>query len=423
MSLRITTLDNGLRVVSDPMEGLETTALGVWVDIGARCETAESNGVSHFLEHMAFKGTRRRSAKDIAEEIEAVGGHLNAYTSRENTAYVARVLKEHVPLAVDILGDILLNSTIPPDEVERERQVIIQEIGQTQDAPDDLVFDLFQEGAYPDQPLGRSILGSSAGVERMTRDSIAGYMEENYGADRMVVVASGRVEHGQFASLCEDAFGDLPQRGPFKTEPARYAGSDLCRQRDLEQAHLVIGLNGVAYEDSDYYATQVLATVLGGGMSSRLFQEVRETRGLAYSIYAFTSSYVDGGLFGVYAGCGEDDVEETANVVCDEIVKICAGAEEAETDRARAQLKAGLLMSLESPAARCEQIARQMLIFGRPIPGTEIIERIDAVEAESLSRVARRLIEGGATNLAALGPVAGIADGGRIRNRSLLGTA
>ena len=417
MSLQISTLDNGMRIVSDPMEGLETTALGVWVDVGARFETAQQNGVSHFLEHMAFKGTQRRSALAIAEEIEAVGGHLNAYTSRENTAYVARVLKEHVPLAVDILGDILRNSTIPDDEVERERQVIIQEIGQTLDAPDDLVFDLFQEGAYPDQPLGRSILGTSEGVGQMTRDSIAGYMDENYGADRTVVVASGRVDHDHFVTLCEEAFGGLARRGPLQVAPARYEGGDTRRERDLEQAHLVIGFNGVAYKDDDYYAAQVLATVLGGGMSSRLFQEVREKRGLAYSVYAFTASYVDGGLFGVYAGCGESDAKDTAGVVCDEIIKIGDGAGEAETDRARAQLKAGLLMSLESPAARCEQIARQMLIFGRPIPGSEIIERIDAVAADSLAPVARRLIGGGDATFVALGPVAGIESGDSIRGR------
>ncbi len=409
MAPRVTTLDNGLRVVTDPMDGLETTAVGAWVDTGARCEPLELNGVSHFLEHMAFKGTERRSSQDIAEEIEAVGGHLNAYTSREHTAYVGRVLKEHVPLAVDIIADILQHATVPDHELEREREVIIQEIGQVRDTPDDLVFDMFQEAAYPDQPMGRSILGPLEKVAGMSRQAIVEYMSANYGADRIVVVAAGHVDHEAFVGHVSEALDGLPRRGPVRYDPARYGGGGHLEERDLEQAHLVIGLNGVAYDDPDYYVAQVLATVLGGGMSSRLFQEVREKRGLAYSVYAFTNSYVDGGLFGVYAGCGEDKAEETARLVCAEIVRIGDDVAEAETARARAQLKAGLLMSLESPAARCEQTARQMLIFGRPIPILEIIAGVEAVDAPSLARLARRLNRAGAPTVAALGPVGGVA--------------
>ncbi|MEE8534091.1 MAG: pitrilysin family protein [Alphaproteobacteria bacterium] len=404
----LTTLDSGLRVVSVDMPGLETAAVGVWVDAGARCESAEHNGISHLLEHMAFKGTHRRNALQIAEEIESVGGYLNAYTSREHTAFVARVLKEHVPLAVDILADILQHTTMPDDELEREREVVIQEIAQVHDTPDDLVFDLFQETAYPDQPLGRSILGTAERVSGFSRDAIAGYMAEHYGAERMVVVAAGRVDHDALIALAGEAFDSLPHRARGSVDPADYRGGDGRQNRDLEQVHLVMGFNGVSYTDPDFYAQQVLATALGGGMSSRLFQEVREKRGLAYSVFSFASSYVDGGLFGIYAGAGDTHVGELVPVICGEIVKIAEAVREDELDRARAQLKAALLMSLESPSARCEQIGRQMLIFGRPIPPAEIIERIEAVDGDAITRTTRRLIESGQPTITALGPVAGV---------------
>ncbi len=404
----LTTLDSGLRVVSADMPGLETAAVGVWVDAGARCESVEHNGIAHLLEHMAFKGTRRRNALQIAEEIESVGGYLNAYTSREHTAFVARVLKEHVPLAVDILADILQHTTMPDDELEREREVVIQEIAQVHDTPDDLVFDLFQETAYPDQPLGRSILGTAERVSGFSRDAIAGYMAEHYGAERMVVVAAGRVDHDALIALAGEAFDSLPHRARGSVDPADYRGGDGRQNRDLEQVHLVMGFNGVSYTDPDFYAQQVLATALGGGMSSRLFQEVREKRGLAYSVFSFASSYVDGGLFGIYAGAGDTHVGELVPVICGEIVKIAEAVREDELDRARAQLKAALLMSLESPSARCEQIGRQMLIFGRPIPPAEIIERIEAVDGDAITRTTRRLIESGQPTITALGPVAGV---------------
>ncbi|MFQ5958052.1 MAG: M16 family metallopeptidase [Alphaproteobacteria bacterium] len=404
----LTTLESGLRVVSVDMPGLETAAVGVWVDAGARCESVELNGIAHLLEHMAFKGTRRRNALDIAEEIESVGGHLNAYTSREHTAYVTRVLKEHVPLAVDILADILQHATMPEDELAREREVVIQEIAQVHDTPDDLVFDLFQETAYPDQPLGRSILGTAKSVGGFSREAVAAYMGEHYGAEGMVVVAAGRVDHDALVALAGEAFDALPHRARGSVDPAVYRGGDGRRDRDLEQVHLVMGFNGVSYSDPDFYAQQVLATALGGGMSSRLFQEVREKRGLAYSVFSFASSYVDGGLFGIYAGAGDNHVGDLVPVICDQVVEIAGSVRDDELDRARAQLKASLLMSLESPSARCEQIGRQMLIFGRPIPPAEIIERIDAVDGDAIMRTTRRLIESGLPTMTALGPVAGV---------------
>ncbi len=406
--VRVTTLTNGLRVASADMPGLETAAVGVWVNAGARNETLELNGVSHLLEHMAFKGTRRRNALAIAEEIESVGGHLNAYTSREQTAYIARVLKNDVPLAVDLLADILQHTIMPEDELAREREVVIQEIAQVHDTPDDMVFDHFQETAFPDQPIGRSILGTVEKVGGFSRQALMGYMADQYSAENMVAVAAGRVDHDDFASLVEDAFDSLPDATPRVIEPAVYRGGDQRTERDLEQVHLVVGFNGVRFGDPAFFAEQVLATVLGGGMSSRLFQEVREKRGLAYSVFAFASSYADSGLFGIYAGTGEGHVGELMPVICDEVAKVASSVDDDELDRARAQIKASLLMSLESPSSRCEQIARHMMIYGRPLPPEEIIERIDAVDGDAVTAAARQLIDGGRPTITALGPISGL---------------
>ena len=408
MTVRIATLASGLRVVSDPVDHLETASLGLWVDVGARCETEETNGLSHLLEHMAFKGTERRSARAIAEEIEAVGGHLNAYTSREITAYYAKVMKEDVPLALDLLADILQHSTFDADELERERAVVIQEIAQVHDTPDDLVFDRFQETAYPDQPLGRSILGPPEQVRGYSRDALAAYMGAHYRAPRMVLVGSGRIDHEALVASAEAAFTALPDGPAPASEAAVYGGGDCRMTRELEQAHLVLGFDGIAYDDPDFYTLQVLSTLLGGGMSSRLFQEVREKRGLAYSVFTFSSSYADGGIFGVYAGAGEAELGELVPVMAGELVKACEAVGEDEVARARAQLKAGLLMSLESTQARAERLGRHMLLFGRPLAIAEMIERVDAIDADAVRRTAARILRGGRPTVAALGPVAGL---------------
>ncbi|GGF16420.1 peptidase M16 [Aliidongia dinghuensis] len=416
MSARITTLKNGLRVVSDTMPGVETASLGVWVDVGTRHEPAEINGVAHLLEHMAFKGTERRSARQIAEEIENVGGHLNAYTSREHTAFYAKVLKQDAALGIDILADILQHSTFEPDELERERTVIIQEIGQAQDTPDDVIFDRFQERAYPGQAMGRPVLGEAEIIRTIGRDAVAGYMNRHYSADRMVLSAAGAVDHGRLVELAERAFVALPPYQGAPAEPARYAGGDLRDEKDLEQVHLVLGFPGVSYTDEDYYAASTLSTVLGGGMSSRLFQEIREKRGLVYTVYSFASSYADGGVFGVYAGTGEDEVEELMPVLCDEIVKAADTMTEAEVARARAQLKASILMGLESTSARCEHVASQLLIYGRPIDTPELVRKIDEVDLAAVGRVARRLFSGAPT-FTALGPIGKVESFDRILDR------
>ncbi|HUB94368.1 MAG TPA: pitrilysin family protein [Stellaceae bacterium] len=407
MTVRLTTLENGMRVLTDRMSSVETVSLGIWVAVGTRHEPARINGVAHLLEHMAFKGTVRRSALDIASEIEAVGGHVNAYTSREHTAYYAKVLKENVGLAIDILADILQHSTFDQRELEREREVVLQELGQANDTPDDIIFDLFQERAYPDQPMGRPVLGRADIIRALDRQTIASYLHSNYAAPEMMLVAAGNLEHGEIVDLAQRAFIHLPQASAAKSEPARYVGGDLRQARDLEQVHILLGFPGFSFADHDYYAASVLSTALGGGMSSRLFQEIRERRGLAYSIYSFTHAYSDGGVFGVYAGTGEDEAAEVMPALCAEMRRLREGLAPGELLRARAQLKAGLLMSLEGTAARCEQQATHMLVFGRPLDLQELIQHIEEVDEAAVTRVAHRLFAAPPT-LTALGPVARI---------------
>ena len=403
MSIQITTLPNGLKVVTDTLESVESVSVGVWVDVGTRNERAEINGVAHFLEHMAFKGTGRRSARAIAEEIEAVGGHLNAYTSREHTAYYARVLAGDLPLAVDILGDILQNSTMEAAEIERERAVILQEIGQAHDTPDDIVFDHFQAVAYPEQPMGWPVLGTAEVVGALGREAALAYMRDHYAAERMILAAAGRVEHAALVDLALAEFGALAAGRPGGLEAARYVGGDFREPRDLEQVHLVLGFDGLDYDDEGFYALSVLSTLFGGGMSSRLFQEVREKRGLVYSIYSFSSSYSDGGIFGIYAGTGEAEMEELLPVVAAEALALTKEVGAEEVQRARAQLKASVLMALESSWARCERLSQHLLTFGRIVPVEEIVAKIEAVDEAAVRRVAGRILSSRPT-VAAVGP-------------------
>lgn len=418
MTAEIRTLANGMRVALDPMPGVETVALGVWVGAGSRHETEELNGLSHLLEHMAFKGTATRSARAIAEEIENVGGHLNAYTGRETTAYHATVLKEDVELGVDLVADILRRSAFDPEELERERGVILQEIGQAHDTPDDVVFDVWQETALPGQPLGRPVLGVEATVRAIRREDLFAAMARRYVPSNMVFSAAGRIDQERVVDLVHAAFGDLPAAvaPPGPAEPMRYAGGETRDSRDLEQAHLVLGLEAFGYRDPDHYALAVFSTLFGGGMSSRLFQTIREDRGLVYSVHSFASSYADGGLFGVYAGTDEEDIAELVPLVCEEFAKVGDSMSEGEIARARAQLKAGTLMALESSSSRCEQAARQTMIHGRLVPYEEIVARIEAVDETALRRVVRRLLASPPT-LAAMGPIGPLESVERIARR------
>jgi len=415
-SIRVTTLPNGLRVATDTMPDVQSVSLGCWVGVGTRNEAASVNGVAHLVEHMLFKGTRRRSAFRISEEIENVGGQLNAYTTREQTAYYAKVLHEDAPLALDILSDMIQHSTLDAEELVRERTVVLQEIGQSADTPDDIIFDHFQSTAYPGQAIGRPVLGSAEIVGALPREALVDYIAGHYGAPGMVLTAAGRIEHDRMVDLAMKAFGDLPSGAPPKPESASYTGGDFREDRDLEQMHLVLGFDGVGVHDPDFYAHSVLSTLLGGGMSSRLFQEVREKRGLVYSIYTFTGGYHDGGLFGVYAGTGEDEVAELVPVVCDEIAKVGADVTEDEVARARAQLKAGTLMALESTMSRCEQLGQQILIYDRPVPVEEIVAKIDGVDRDAVVKAASRLRASRPT-VAALGPIAKLESYDRIAER------
>jgi len=408
MSVEVTRLPTGLVIVTDAMQHLETASLGVWVGSGSRDERPDEHGISHLLEHMAFKGTSRRSARQIAEEIEAVGGDLNAATSIETTAYYARVLRADVPLALDVLSDILTDPSFDPEELKREQNVIVQEIGAAEDTPDDLIWDRLQETAFSGQPIGRSILGTPATVRSFDRTRLAAYLTRNYRAPGMVIAAAGAIDHRAVVAEVERKFASFAGPGAPVPEPARFIGGARVEARDLEQAHIALAMHGLPQRDPSLYSLQVFTNVLGGGMSSRLFQEVREQRGLCYSIYAFHAPYSDTGMFGLYAGTDAADVAELMRVVVGEINAAAETINEAEVARAKAQMKAGLLMALESSGARAEQLARQMIHWGRPIPLDELVGKIDAVTVESTRAAGRALIARGRPAVAALGPGSGL---------------
>jgi predicted Zn-dependent peptidase len=404
MSVELTRLPSGLSVVTDRMPHLESATLGVWVGAGSRNERPDEHGISHLLEHMAFKGTKKRSARQIAETIEAVGGDLNAGTSVESTAYYARVLKADVPLALDVLSDILSDSTFEPEELQREQNVIVQEIGGMEDMPDDLVFERLHETAFPAQPVGRSILGTPETVRSFNPTRLRAYLDRNYRAPNMLVAAAGAIDHAAIVADVEKRLAGFKGPAAPKPEPARFGGGSKVETRDLEQVHIALALQGVATKDDALYSLQVFTSVLGGGMSSRLFQEVREKRGLCYAIHAFHMPYSDTGLFGLYAGTDEADAPELMRVVIDQLVAATEAINEAEVARAKAQMKAGLLMALESSEARLGQLARQMLAYGRPVPLAEIVAKVDAVTVESARAAGRALIGRGKPAIAALGP-------------------
>lgn len=379
MVARISRLANGLRVVTDEIPHVQTCAIGMWVGTGSMHETAEVNGISHVLEHMAFKGTKTRNAQEIAEVIESVGGYLNAYTSREMTAYHARILKEDVVLAADVLADILQNSIFDPIEFGREQEVIIQEIGQALDTPDDIIFDYFQEMCYPEQPLGRAILGTEALIRSFTPELVKGHMQRNYGLDNIVFAAAGNISHEEVIALAESKLLKFTPKVQMPGFVPTFEGSTQVFEKDLEQAHIVFGFEGIPYHHPHYYVSSVYSTLLGGGMSSRLFQEIREKRGLVYTIYSFPTSYVNTGQLSLYAATSADQVKDLLPVMYEELRRVPKTLTQEEVNRAKAQLKAGLMMGAESTMARCEQAARQTLIHGHPIPLEEISRQVEQV--------------------------------------------
>ncbi len=417
MTPEISNLSNGLTVVTDPMPGLESAAVGVWVNTGTRNEAPVEMGISHMLEHMAFKGTERRSARVIAEEIEAVGGILNAYTSREQTAFHARVLKNDVPVALDIIADILIRPTFEAGELERERQVVLQELGQARDTPDDIIFDHLQSAMFQNQAMGWPILGEEATVGAFSQQMLRDYMAANYRAGAMTLIASGAVEHGAMVRLAEDLFAQLKPGAIPAPAAARYTGGEFRQEEELEQAHLAFALPGLANADPDFFVGQIYATALGGGTSSRLFQEAREKRGLCYSIYAFANGFQDSGFLGIYAGTGEKEAGEIAAVVAGEMQAMAANLTEAEVARARAQIKVSLLMGLERPGSRAEQIACQLFALGRLQPPAEIVAQLDAIDAAQVRGYAARVMQSAVPAMAAIGPVSRLESHARFAGR------
>jgi len=416
LTTRLTTLPNGLRIVTEHMPGLKSASAGVWVLAGGRHERPEQNGIAHFLEHMAFKGTKRRTALQIAEEIEDVGGYINAYTSREMTAYYARVLENDVALALDVIGDIVLNPAFDKREIEVERHVILQEIGQALDTPDDIVFDWLQEVSYPDQAFGRTILGPEERVSQFSAKDLKGFVKENYGPAQMILAAAGGVDHDAIVKQAEAMFGHLKARPQLAYEPASFNGTERRELKDLEQVHFAMAFDAPGYRHPDVYTAQVYAMTMGGGMSSRLFQKIREERGLCYSIFAQSGAYEDAGQITLYAGTSAEEIGALTALTVDELKRASDDMSEPEVARARAQIKAGMLMGLESPSSRAERIARLLAIYGRVPAVDEAVARIDAVSTADVRRYAGTLTESG-TALALYGPVAAAPTLDEIRAR------
>jgi len=405
MEVRTSTLSNGMTVVTDRMPHLKTAALGVWVRTGSRAESLDQNGITHLLEHMAFKGTLSRSAREIAEQIEAVGGELNAATSIEHTNYYARILSEDLPLAVELLSDILQNSTFDEDELAREKHVILQEIGAAHDSPEDQAFDLFQDTAWPGQAIGRPILGTPETVGGFSRDALNSYLGSRYRGPDMILSAAGAVDHEVLVGLAEERFSGIGAEPAESGTSAVYRGGEQKLVKDLMEAQILIGFEGRQYKSPDYYAIQILASVLGGGMSSRLFQEIREKLGLCYAIYSFHWAFSDTGLFGLHAATSQEDIADLMPAIVSELKSACETVTDDEVARSRAQIRAGLMMALESPAARAGQIARQILVHGRTLTLEEISEKIEAVTAADIRRVAHETFTGSPPTLTAVGPV------------------
>ena len=391
-NIQINTMSNGLRVATDYISTVESVSIGVWVRAGTRYEIPEDNGVAHLLEHMVFKGTKKRSAKEIAEAIESVGGNINAYTSREMTAYYVKVLKADVKLAVDVLSDILQYSVFDNYELDRERSVVLQEIGQANDIPDDVVFDNFQSTAFPDQPLGRPILGKSDIVAGLSRDAIISFRDQYYQAPQMVVAAAGNLDHDKFVDYVELKFDKLKNEKNSLIQNAVFHSGEYRESRDLEQIHLILGFASAAIGSQEFYGMSILSNLFGGGMSSRLFQEIRENRGLVYSIDTFMSAFSEVGLFGIYAGTGPENITELIPALCEQLKQLPTNLKDEELNRAKIQLKSNLLMALESTSSRCEQLAQHLLLFDRVISVQEMLEKTDSISLRQISELASKLL-------------------------------
>ena len=404
MTARLHRLANGVRVICDPMPGLETLALSVVAGRGARYEDERRSGWSHLLEHMVFKGAGKRSARELVEAIENHGGHLNAATGYERTSFQTRALAGGLPLAMEITADMLLRPTLDPGDLAKEKQVVLQEIAEAADTPDDLVFELAQEKAFAGQSLGRPILGVARSLKPASVETLSDWRAALYAPDRLVVSAAGAVDEDELLRLAEDAFGHLPATpGAPDPGPTTFVGGSAAKGRKLEQAHLVLLLPAVGAGHDDYFVLRLFAEALGGGMSSRLFQEARENRGLAYAIDAYADTYADVGMLGIYAGCAAGDADELARITAGEIGALATAVSEAELARSKAQLKGSLFMGREQPLTRAETAAGQTLLFDRLFTAADIADAIDAVSPADFARLGERMTGDRLTASAVLG--------------------
>lgn len=408
MTVQITTLANGLRVATDTMLEAESVVIGAWVGVGTRHEPWRANGIAHMIEHMMFKGTKKRSAYAISKSIEKNGGVMNAHTTREETAYYAQVLPEDTERTAEIIADMLLRSVFDPKELDRERQVIIQEIGRDRDTPEDYVFDLMHETAFPRQKMGRSILGTTQVVERVPRDELLNYVRKNYHTGNIVIVGTGKIAHDELVALARRYFSRLPSGKPAKIEAAKIKKGDLRMNKDSEQLHLMMSFAAPGLHAANAHVAGLLASLLGGTSSSRLFQKVREKRGLVYNISTYHMPFQDVGLFCLYAGTDPDRVKELVPVVCRELKDVTKKITESELKRAKAQARAELLIGQDSVMRRAEMLGHHVLTYNEPIPMKDTIDEIMKVSVEQTRSMAAKILSR-APIITALGPVDNIA--------------
>lgn len=401
------TLSNGIRVVSETLPKTRSVSIGVWVKVGSRHEPSELGGISHFIEHLFFKGTARRSAKDIAIEMDSIGGEMNAFTSQETTTYYAKVVDEHLPIAIDLLADILIGSRFDPLEMDKERKVILEEIKGVEDTPDDYIHELFTNTVWPDNPLGRPILGTRETIKGLKHDNIISYINNYYSPKEIVISAAGNFEHARLVELLDKSFGTLSRNGMPKNESTPAFKQDVVvKKKQLEQVQLCIGCRGLHYTHEDRFGVSALNTVLGNSMSSRLFQEVREQNALAYSIYSYVTSYRDTGLLTVYAGTDPSNALEVVRLVMKEIKKIKdEGITPAEERRVKNQIKGSLVLSLESSNSHMSRLARQEIYFGKYLSIDDIIKGVEKATREKIQSLARQLFTKENISLTVLGPL------------------
>jgi predicted Zn-dependent peptidase len=398
-------LDNGLRLVTEAIPHVRSVSVGVWLTRGSRHEGDEHGGIAHFVEHMLFKGTTHRSAEDIAQAIDSIGGQMDAFTAKEYASYYLKVLDEHLPLAIDVLSDIVLNPALEEDDIEREKKVVLEEIKMVEDTPDDLVHELFVQHFWEGHPLGRPILGSKETVESFTTDSLRAYFSGAYVAPNIVIAAAGNLEHANVRDLVLHHFSTLaPSGSPVVDHAPVVVPKVITREKELEQSHVCLGTNAYRQDHEDRYVTYVLNTMLGGSMSSRLFQNIREKRGLAYAVFSGLNAYRDAGFFSVYAGCANEAVPQVVDLVVDELKGMKQPAPEAELQRAKDHLKGSLMLSLENTSSRMSHLARQEIYFDRQFGLDETIEGVDRVTLADLRRVAEDLFVTGSLLVTVLGP-------------------